>query len=41
MSAKFKPKVNLTPGAQARVAFMRFGLGPKAGGGATARRRGW
>lgn len=31
MSAKFKPKVNLTPGAQARVAFMRFGLGPKAG----------
>jgi uncharacterized protein (DUF1800 family) len=32
MSAKFKPKVNLTPGAQARVAFMRFGLGPKPGG---------
>lgn len=29
--ARFKPKVNLTPGQQARVAFMRFGLGPKAG----------
>ena len=32
VSARFKPKVNLSPGAQARVAFMRFGLGPKPGG---------
>jgi uncharacterized protein (DUF1800 family) len=27
----FKPNVNLSPGGQARVAFMRFGLGPKPG----------
>ena len=31
MRAKFKPKVSLSPGEQARVALMRFGLGPKPG----------
>lgn len=30
-STTFKPKLNLSPGAQARVALMRFGLGPKPG----------
>lgn len=30
-SNRYKPKVALTPGEQARVALMRFGLGPKPG----------
>ena len=29
--ASFKPRVSVKPGEQARVAFMRFGLGPKPG----------
>ncbi len=29
--ADFTPKIGLSPGAQARVALMRFGLGPKPG----------
>lgn len=30
-NAAFRPKVSLSPGSQARVALMRFGLGPRPG----------